>query len=174
LPIRFLLPEAAQLRVGFGQGATPRVQLQVNLGNTVVVRPRTVAGNADPNSGYMLVIEGQSLGPFGGTSAVAPLDAGLVALLNAGLSSWGYLNPTLYLSAKTAGLYQDIADGKSNATGGAKGYTSGPGWDACAGFGSINGTALIGAILNLLVPELATFTVDSPSRGVPFQSGRIE
>ena len=126
-----------------------------------------VAGNADPNSGYMLVIGGQSVGPFGGTSAVAPLYAGLVALLNSRLGNCGYLNPTLYTFPKLPGLYQDISDGKSNATGGVKGYASGPGWDACTGFGSINGTDLIGAILNLPVPELATFTVDSPRRGGP-------
>jgi len=60
-----------------------------------------VAGNADPRSGYVLIIGGQSTLPAGGTSAVAPLYAGLVALLNAGLSPWGYLNPTLYMSAKT-------------------------------------------------------------------------
>jgi len=58
----------------------------------------------------------------------------------------------------------------SNATAGAKGYTSGPGWDACTGFGSINGTALIGAaIFGLPVPELATFTVDSPRRRGPIE-----
>jgi subtilase family serine protease len=57
-----------------------------------------VAGNADPNSGYTLVLNGAPDGPIGGTSAVAPLYAGLVALLNATLGRpVGYLNPNPFL-----------------------------------------------------------------------------
>jgi len=56
-----------------------------------------VGGNADPTSGYKLVLNGSVDGPIGGTSAIAPLYAGLVALLNAGLGGpLGYLNPILY------------------------------------------------------------------------------
>src|SRR5581483_6765925 len=40
-----------------------------------------VAGVADPNTGYSILVDGE-LGVIGGTSAVAPLWAGLVALLN--------------------------------------------------------------------------------------------
>jgi len=105
-----------------------------------------VAGNADPDSGYQLVYNGAPAGPVGGTSAVAPLYAGLVARLNANLGKpVGYLNPTLYALAATD-VYRDIADRKSNATNGAPGYTSAPGWDACTGFGSLDGTALMYAL----------------------------
>ncbi|MHB8283206.1 MAG: S53 family peptidase, partial [Caulobacteraceae bacterium] len=41
-----------------------------------------VAGDADPNSGYRVVVDGQAQ-VIGGTSAVAPLWAGLFALINA-------------------------------------------------------------------------------------------
>jgi kumamolisin len=104
-----------------------------------------VAGNADNASGYNLgTVVGQNIGVVGGTSAVAPLYAGLVALLNANLKSpVGYLNPTLY---SLTGICQDIDDGVSNATDGAPGYKSGPGWDACTGLGSIDGSQLLAAL----------------------------
>jgi kumamolisin len=114
-----------------------------------------VAGNASYYSGYILSIYGTqtselvpAAGPGGaisGTSAVPPLYSALVALLNASLpSAVGYLNPTLYQIAQTAGqtVLRDINDGISNAYNGAPGYTSGPGWDACTGWGVINGAAL--------------------------------
>ena len=100
-----------------------------------------VAGNADSASGYNLTVDGQATGPVGGTSAVAPLYAGLVALLNSNLSApVGFLNTTLYSNTSVC---EDIADGVSNATYGAPGYTSGPGWDGCTGLGSINGAQLL-------------------------------
>src|SRR5207244_1748959 len=40
-----------------------------------------VAGDADPNSGYQIIVDGQQ-GVVGGTSAVAPLWAGLIAVIN--------------------------------------------------------------------------------------------
>jgi kumamolisin len=101
-----------------------------------------IAGNAAPASGYEVVSNG-SRNQTGGTSAVAPLYAGLVALINESLGEpIGYLNPDLY-TFKEGYVYSDINDGLSNATGGAPGYTSGPGWDACTGLGSINGNALL-------------------------------
>jgi kumamolisin len=104
-----------------------------------------VAGNASPFSGYNITADGVTQ-PIGGTSGVAPLYAGLVALLNANLGkAVGYLNPTLY-SLGTTGVFRDIADGVSNATEGAPGYTSVSGWDACTGFGSVDGQALLTAL----------------------------
>ena len=101
-----------------------------------------VAGYAN---GYQIVFAGESQGPYWGTSETAPLYAGLVALLNAARGeSMGYLNPTLYGEAGTS-VFRDIADGGSNASSGTSGYKSGPGWDACTGLGSIDGTALLSA-----------------------------
>src|SRR5262249_40586324 len=52
-----------------------------------------IAGNADPQTGYQVYVDGQHTS-FGGTSAVAPLWAGLIALINQqGGRSVGYLNP---------------------------------------------------------------------------------
>ena len=56
-----------------------------------------MSGNANVNSGYPIAIGGQSPGPTGGTSAVAPLYAGLIALINANLGySVGFINPIMY------------------------------------------------------------------------------
>ena len=115
-----------------------------------------IAGNADSNSGYELVVGGVSTGPVGGTSAVAPLYAGLIARMNAQSGELaGYLNPDLYSpqlqQGYVRGVFRNIDDGRSNASGGAPGYTAGPGWNACTGWGSVNGTALMVAL-----PRLAT------------------
>ncbi len=94
-----------------------------------------VAANADPNTGYSVLVDGQQL-VFGGTSAVAPLMAGLVALLNQqGNKSVGFINPVLYANP---GLCRDITSGDNKTTTGGLGYTAGPGWDACSGWGVLS------------------------------------
>ncbi len=96
-----------------------------------------VAGDASPESGYNVLVDGQQE-VVGGTSAVAPLWAGLLALINqnrvqAGNATAGFINPTLY-GAPT--VLRDITSG-SNGT-----YNAGPGWDPCTGLGSPNGAAV--------------------------------
>jgi kumamolisin len=107
-----------------------------------------IAGNASQYSGYNIPVHG-STSPIGGTSAVAPLYAGLIALINARLGiAVGYLNPMLY--AMPGGVFQDINDGVNNRWSGeatlTPAYTSGRGWDACTGWGSVNGSALMNAL----------------------------
>ena len=109
-----------------------------------------VAGNADPNSGYNLILNGSQVGPVGGTSAVAPLYAGLVALINARLNRpVGYLNPALYGKAEAMGVFRDITMSGTNGFGGSPGYPVKIGWDATTGLGSINGTKLLCALRDL-------------------------
>jgi kumamolisin len=99
-----------------------------------------VAGDADPASGYLVRVDGQSV-VIGGTSAVAPLWAGLVALINQKLGRpVGFLNPLLYGSLAGRGLFNDIVTGNNGA------YAAGPGWDACTGWGSPNGNKLLKAL----------------------------
>jgi kumamolisin len=95
-----------------------------------------VAGDADPASGYIIRVDGQSM-VIGGTSAVAPLWAGLIALNNQqnGVST-GFINPKIY-AAKAKSAFRDITSGNNGA------FTAGPGWDACTGHGSPMGTQLI-------------------------------
>jgi kumamolisin len=99
-----------------------------------------VAGNADPASGYQVRVDGQNL-VIGGTSAVAPLWAGLIALMNQKLGKpVGFLNPLLYGSLSGKQLLRDITSGNNGA------YAAQVGWDACTGWGSPDGAKLLKAL----------------------------
>jgi kumamolisin len=105
-----------------------------------------VAGDADPLTGYQVLVDGQQ-GVIGGTSAVAPLWAGLIALLNQKIgSAIGYLNPLLYSLTAASGAFHDITAGNNNITGKNGAYKAGPGWDACTGWGSPDGARLMNAL----------------------------
>jgi kumamolisin len=92
-----------------------------------------VSGDADPATGYAVRIDGSST-VLGGTSAVAPLWAALIARLNQlSPKPLGLVNPLLY--ANPAAL-RDITSGSNGA------YTARVGWDACTGLGSPNGAKL--------------------------------
>ena len=99
-----------------------------------------VAGNADPNTGYQVLVDGQST-VIGGTSAVAPLWAALIARLAQGAGkTFGLIQEQLYagvVSGEAAPGFRDITSGNNGA------YSAGPGWDACSGLGSPDGTALL-------------------------------
>jgi len=108
-----------------------------------------VAGNADEDTGYKVRVDGVNT-VIGGTSAVAPLMAGLTALLNQALGTpVGYLNPLIYGPLSAAGAFRDITKGDNDMTGLVGGYQAGPGWDACSGFGSPNGSAILAALQSL-------------------------
>src|SRR6202789_2256505 len=96
-----------------------------------------VAGNADPETGYDVRVDGAD-SVIGGTSAVAPLWAALGTRLNQ-LSGTpvGLSNPKLY-QAPTA--LRDITTGNNGD------FAASAGWDACTGLGSPNGAALRGVI----------------------------
>ena len=97
-----------------------------------------VAGDADPDTGYRVLVDGEVL-PIGGTSAVAPLWAGLIACLNQELGRpVGLLQPFLYGPGVSS--LHDITSGSNGA------YRAGPGWDACTGLGSPDGSALAAAL----------------------------
>jgi len=110
-----------------------------------------VAGNASPYSGYSIFLNDQKTAPMCGTSAVAPLYAGLVAIINAALGrNVGLLNPTLYDLGGTD-VFRDIDDDADNAdqtpgTPPAPSYRSRAGWAACTGWGSIDGERLLAAL----------------------------
>ncbi len=96
-----------------------------------------VAGNASPETGYNIFVDGQQE-VVGGTSAVAPLWAALTALINQSRSaSAGFLNPTLYANPSA---FRPITSGNNGA------FSAGPGWNACTGLGSPIGTAIAGAL----------------------------
>ncbi len=93
-----------------------------------------VAGDADPTTGYQVRVDGQN-SVIGGTSAVAPLWAGLIALSNAANKNHaGFVNEILYEAPKS---FHDITQGNNGA------FAAAVGWDACTGMGSPIGTAVI-------------------------------
>jgi len=80
-------------------------------------------------------------GPSGGTSAVAPLMAALIARFNqAKGKNAGFLNPFLYANP---GGFTDVVSGTIALNGGPNGYAAAPGWDAATGLGTPNGEALL-------------------------------
>jgi kumamolisin len=99
-----------------------------------------VAGNADPKTGYQLMADGKAQ-VVGGTSAVAPLWAALIArLAQATGTRFGLIQPALYAGI-TPGTdvpgFNDIVTGNNGA------YSAAPGWDACTGLGSPSGSGLL-------------------------------
>jgi kumamolisin len=97
-----------------------------------------VASNAAPETGYRVIVDGQSA-VIGGTSAAAPLWAALFALTNAmaGKPS-GQPHATLYARAAA---FNDITSGNDKTSDGL-GYVAAKGWDACTGLGSPKGAAI--------------------------------
>ena len=96
-----------------------------------------VSGDADPQSGYQVRVDGQSI-VVGGTSAVAPLWAGLIAVINANQGRRaGFINPALYANRNAL---RDISQGDNGS------FHAAAGWDACTGLGSPNGTAVAGVL----------------------------
>jgi kumamolisin len=89
-----------------------------------------IAGDADPQTGYDVRVDGHNT-VFGGTSAVAPLWAGLIARINSAKGSpAGFINPQLYKNPKAL---NDITQGDNGD------FIAGAGWDACTGLGSPDG-----------------------------------
>lgn len=93
-----------------------------------------VAGDADPYTGFDLIVDGRSV-VIAGTSAVAPLWAALIARINQSLKKpVGFLHPKIY---KNPAAFHDITEGNNGA------YSAGKGWDACTGLGSPIGSAIL-------------------------------
>lgn len=99
-----------------------------------------VAACADPQTGYRVLVDGEPA-VFGGTSAVAPLWAALIARCAAALGrDLGYLNPILYQTLAAQAVTRDIVAGNNGA------YAAGVGWDACSGWGSPIGARFLAAL----------------------------
>jgi len=113
-----------------GEGAT-------GGGKSVAYPNRSVpdiSGNADPRTGYEVDVNGTA-SVIGGTSAVAPLFAGLTALLASNLSKpVGSLIPVLY---KNPGVCFDVIKGNNGF------YQASVGYDECTGLGVPDGQKLL-------------------------------
>jgi kumamolisin len=121
-----------------------------------------VAGNADPATGYTIRVDGQTM-VIGGTSAVAPLWAGLIALANQqNGKTAGFINPAIY-ATKARPAFRDITQGDNGA------FKADSGWDACTGLGSPIAPQLIPAVNPSTTPtkkkKKPTKGKKSPSKG---------
>jgi kumamolisin len=116
----------------------------------VSIAPSKTRGRGLPDiamsaDNYRVRIHGQDQ-ISGGTSAVAPLMSALVVLLNqAKKKNVGFLNSVLYAKAST-GIATDVTKGNNGISGSVKGYSAGPGWDACTGLGTPNGMKILAAL----------------------------
>ncbi|NML35463.1 S53 family peptidase [Paraburkholderia antibiotica] len=96
-----------------------------------------VAGDASPLTGYSVLIDGTQT-VIGGTSAVAPLWAALIARINAAQGQpAGFVNAKLY---KAPDVCNDITQGNNGS------FAASVGWDACTGLGSPNGQKVAAAL----------------------------
>ncbi|MBO1739847.1 protease pro-enzyme activation domain-containing protein [Leifsonia sp. TF02-11] len=102
-----------------------------------------VSAVADPQTGYRVRVDGTDL-VIGGTSAVAPLWAALIARLAQSRGKrFGLVQPALYDSTRAgqvAAGFRDITSGDNGA------YAAGAGWDACTGLGVPEGARLLAAL----------------------------
>ena len=141
---------------GAGNGASgggvsekfPLPTFQAKAGVPVSVNPSKfkgrgvpdVSGDADPATGYQVLVDGRSV-VYGGTSAVAPLWAALIARMNQQLGkSLGFIDAALYAGTVASKAMRDITSGNNGA------YSAAKGWDACTGLGSPNGQLLLTAL----------------------------
>ncbi|GAA4176310.1 S53 family peptidase [Gryllotalpicola koreensis] len=102
-----------------------------------------VAAVADPETGYKVRVDGKDA-VIGGTSAVAPLWAALVArLVQASGTRLGLAQKLLYADA-TSGTspagFRDVTSGSNGV------YSAASGWDPCTGLGVPDGEALLGVV----------------------------
>jgi len=88
-----------------------------------------VCADADPNTGYNVFVHGSAT-VVGGTSAVAPLYAGLFAALGTKL---GFVTPTLWKNQKA---FVDITVGSNGF------YSAAVGPDPCSGIGAPIGKSI--------------------------------
>lgn len=105
-----------------------------------------VAGVADPASGILVPCDGANY-VVGGTSAVAPLWAGITAVMNQGLNRHlGFLNPLIYpvflhyTGAFNNAPLHDVTIGNNGA------FSAKRGWDSCTGCGTPNVQLLMNAL----------------------------
>jgi kumamolisin len=128
-------PENAASGIGTGTGGgfstifTPLPSWQIGAPTGPGRMVPDVAGNADPNTGYNIVVHGNTI-IRGGTSAVAPLYAGLFAAFGKKLH---WLTPTLW---KNPMCFNDIQNGNNGK------FRADRGPDPCTGLGSPIGSKL--------------------------------
>ena len=103
-----------------------------------------VSAVADPQTGYQVRVDGKDM-VIGGTSAVSPLWAALIArLVQATGQRLGLLQPASSMPRPAHGKvppgFRDITSGNNGA------FAAGSGWDACTGWGVPDGVKLLATL----------------------------
>jgi kumamolisin len=122
-----------------------------------------VAGDADPETGYNIRVDGKEM-TIGGTSAVAPLWAGLIAVANQQNGKpAGFIQPAIY-AAKNKKAFRDIVSGNNGN------LSAGPGWDPCTGLG----TPIVPSVIAAIKPGAAgsSLKVAASRAKVPTRRGK--
>jgi subtilase family serine protease len=114
-----------------------------------------VSADANPNTGFPVVVSSSggrvTLSVHGGTSASAPLWAGVIALADQyAKRHLGFVNPAIYRIARGSHYqeaFHDVTSGPANTArfphGTVAGYRPGPGWDPVTGWGSPDASVLV-------------------------------
>jgi kumamolisin len=124
-----------------------------------------VAGNADPETGWAVTVDGQAI-VVGGTSAVAPMIAALAAVLGQALGkNVGFLPAVLY--SLPSGCVRDITQG-NNGT-----YIAKSGFDCCTGQGVPVGIKLLAALTPTPAPAPTPTPVPPAPTPEPAQTRTI-
>jgi kumamolisin len=112
-----------------------------------------VSGNADPATGYRIRVKGAEE-IVGGTSAVAPLWAGLIARMGQSIGGpVGFLNPQVYKTRTQAEGFRDITESNNGSPREDRLYHSTPGWNPLTGLGAPKGMALLRALGAPMPPQ---------------------
>ena len=147
---------------GSGGGVSPNFSIPVwqkalsmaaNQGSTTMRNVPDVAALADLTI-WEIANNGEQ-GTVGGTSAAAPLWAGLAAMANQQAAAdqqpgIGFLNPALYAIGQgpaAASAFHDVSQGNNTNESNPSRFYAVPGYDLCTGWGTPNGSNLIQALL---------------------------
>jgi kumamolisin len=159
---------------------TPGVITKANKGSTTYRNSPDVAAEANLDNYICYSGNGGNEGAglhcddnWGGTSFAAPRWAGYMALVNQqavanGVSTVGFINPTIYsiaLGASYGANFHDIISG-SNGT-----YSAGVGYDLVTGWGSPNGTGLINSLCGAPITRYMLWAVTGGSASIWTLSG---
>jgi hypothetical protein len=140
------------------------------------------------HDGYDVYRNGGSV-TTGGTSASAPVFAGILALIDQYLlidnsqtqSGLGNVNPTLYRLAQTGtGVFHDITTGNNivpcltgspNCVNGSMGFSAGPGYDQASGLGSLDVANLVAQFSSQFPPVFCTYSLSFGGQAFPVAGG---
>jgi subtilase family serine protease len=150
--------------------------VNLNGGSTTMRNVPDLAAVGNPETGVAVYsyINGGWI-EIGGTSVSAPIWASYLSIMSPGheaigLGKYGFLNPILYTASSSFAQLHDIVNGNNGDVSdyGIPGYTSGPGYDNCTGWGSPDALTPLWLIT---LPSSNTGTYPGPFGGLSVKPG---